>query len=44
MVLSIYSANVKAAKVDGYVCKTISVSGEYSDTNNKNSFIYPLTL
>lgn len=38
MVLSIYSANVKAAKVDGYVCKTISVSGEYSDTNNKNSY------
>lgn len=37
-VLSICSINVKAATVDGYTCKTISVSGKYSDTNNKNSY------
>lgn len=37
-VLSICSANVKAANVDGYTCKTISVSDKYSDTNNKNSY------
>ena len=37
-VLSICSANVKAANVDGYTCKTINVSGKYSDTNNKNSY------
>ncbi len=37
-VLSICSVNVKAANVDGYTCKTISVSGKYSDTNNNNSY------
>lgn len=37
-VLSICSANVKAANVDGYTCKTINVSDKYSDTNNKNSY------
>ena len=37
-VLSICSVNVKAANVDGYICKKISVSGKYSDTNNKNSY------
>lgn len=37
-VLSICSVNVKAANVDGYICKKIGVSGKYSDTNNKNSY------
>ena len=38
MVLSVYCANVKAATVDGYVCKTISISGKYSDTKDKSSY------
>lgn len=38
VVLSICSINVKAATIDGYTYKTISISGKYSDTNNKNSY------
>lgn len=37
-VFSICSTNIKAATVDGYVCKTIRVSNKYSDTKNKNSY------
>ena len=36
-VLSICSTNVNAAKIDGYTYKTISVSGRYSNTNDKDS-------
>lgn len=36
-VLSICFTNVNAAKIDGYTYNTISVSGKYSNTNDKDS-------
>jgi hypothetical protein len=38
VVLSICSANVKAATINGYTYKKISVSGKYSDTSDKDSY------
>lgn len=34
---SVVNVPAKAAQIDGYACKTISVSGRYSDSTNKNS-------
>ena len=34
---SVENVPAKAAQIDGYACKTISVSGRYSNSTNKNS-------